>query len=51
MKIKVTLHKNGEVTFWSVYDQTWIRSRVIPDREIAAMASDTRKRVLRHLAK
>tara|TARA_R100000501_G_C2557897_1_gene69788 strand:+ start:308 stop:496 length:189 start_codon:yes stop_codon:yes gene_type:complete len=45
-------HKNGTVTYWSVYQQTWIkRARMIPDRELAAMDEDERRRTEGHLSR
>ena len=46
-----TLHRDGTVSYWSVYDQRWHRSRAIPDRELAAMDRASRRRVSRHTAK
>jgi hypothetical protein len=48
---KVTLHRDGSITFWSVYDQCWTRSVRVSDRELAAMSADDRKRVLRQMAR
>lgn len=48
---KVTLHRDGSVTFWSVYDQRWARSVRVPDLELAAMRASDRKRVLRQMAR
>ncbi len=45
-------HRDGSVTYWSVYHQVWTeRVRYVPDRELAAMPSADRERVLRHLAR
>lgn len=51
-KTTPTLHRDGTVTFWSVYSQTW-RRRVgqVENRELAAMSPEERARVLRHLAR
>jgi hypothetical protein len=47
---KTTCHRDGTVTYWSVYDQTWKRHEYcIPDRELAAMSETERRRVMRHL--
>jgi len=44
-----TWHKNGEVTYWSVYQQRWIRCHVsrVPDREVAAWNDRERARLAR----
>lgn len=45
-------HVDGRVTYWSVYDQRWIRrARRIEDRELAAMTDAERSRVERHFAR
>ena len=45
-----TLHRDGTVTYWSVYEQQWVsHAASIPDQEYAAMNSDERARVLTHL--
>lgn len=47
---KVTLHRDGTVTIWCVYTQSW--SRGAPsDRDLAAMDAKTRARVERHVAR
>jgi len=47
---KVTLHRDGSVTFWSVIFQTWRKAKAnISDAEFAAMSANDRKRVVRHL--
>jgi hypothetical protein len=44
-----TYHRDGTVTYWSVYHQRWVhRSRSISDEELAA-AGDDRARIMRHL--
>lgn len=41
-----TVHRDGTVTYWSVYEQVWNhRAEVVPDRELAAMSGDERKRI------
>ena len=43
-------HSNGTVTYWSVYQQQWVRhAKYVPDRELAAMSDKVRKRVIDHL--
>ena len=49
--IKNRYRKNGTVTYFSVYQQTWIkRAGMIPDRELAAMDEDERRRTEGHLS-
>lgn len=44
-------HKDGTVTYWSVYNQVWVdRAHYVPDDELAAMGDKERERVKRHLA-
>lgn len=40
-----TLHRDGTVSWWSVYAQRWLRTRpeLIPARERAAMSEDYRR--------
>lgn len=53
MSLKNTYHRDGTVTFWSVYQQVWTRcdaSRI--DRaELAAMNDSERARIARIAAK
>ena len=43
-----TVHDDGTVTYWSVYEQVWHhRAEVVPDRELAAMSAAERQRVTR----
>lgn len=50
--LKPKLHKDGTVTYWSVYAQIWERRVAhVPDRELAAMETRDRERVQRHLQK
>lgn len=45
-----TYHRDGTVTYWSVYHQVWVRrAHAIPDREYAAMNAKERAKALRHL--
>ena len=46
---KNTIHRDGTVTYWSVYNQVWVERANpsdIPDQEYAAMSSDERERIL-----
>lgn len=46
----VTCHKDGTVTYWSVYRQSWVRrARSVPDQEYAAMSEPERRQVDAHL--
>lgn len=46
------LHRDGTVTFWSVYSQRWIRrTTVVSDREYAAMGDTDRHRITAHLGR
>lgn len=49
-KTATKFHRDGTLTYWSVYEQIW-RERVerIPDQELAAMSGPERDRVRRHL--
>ena len=50
--MKISLHRDGTVTYWSVYTQSWERRVTqIPTREFAVMAKAERSRILRHLEK
>lgn len=50
MELKTTLHRDGTVTYWSVYRQAWVRGASdVPDEELAAMEGRERERVSRHL--
>jgi len=46
-----TFHRDGTVTYWSVYEQVWRRTSEIPDSELAAMSIAEREQVERHIAK
>lgn len=47
--MKPTFHRDNTVTFWSVYEQRWIRvaAQRISDEELAGMNFDERARVIR----
>lgn len=50
IKMKTTYHRNGTVTFWSVYQQRWVsKARNISDSELAAMSEGERNKVAKHL--
>lgn len=50
--LSITLHRDGTVSYWSVYEQRWRRDLAgsIADRELAAMNDDERERIRRHAA-
>ena len=43
-----TLHRDGTVTMWNVYTQTWARG-CPSDRLLATLESDVRDKVMRHM--
>lgn len=46
----IILHKDGTVTYWSVYSQVWERRVLsVPDEEYAAMPEKERNAIIRHL--
>lgn len=48
--MKPICHRDGTITYWSVYYQSWVkRAKNIPDRELAAMNARERDRVKKHL--
>jgi len=50
--MKNTYHKNGTITYWSVYNQQWVKNAAsIPDEEFAAMSFKDREKSIRHLRK
>lgn len=46
---KVTYHRDGTVSFWNVFSQTWERTGNPTDQDLATMDHDVRERVLRHV--
>ncbi len=51
MAHKVTCHRDGTVTYWSVCRQVWVRrASVVRDEELAAMPQRDRERVIVALA-
>ena len=48
MSTKIIFHRDGTITYWSVYQQIKVRSdaKHIPDRELAAMRQKERERVI-----
>jgi len=48
--VRNTYHRDGTVTYWSVYQQQWVRHAMnVPAKELAAMSSRVRKKVINHL--
>jgi len=48
---RTVCHRDGSVSWWSVYTQTWHRTRVLPpDQDMAAMNAAERRRIALHLA-
>lgn len=48
--LKPVCHRDGTVTYWSVYRQSWERrAPSLPLRELVAMAKSERSRIFRHL--
>jgi len=47
-----TFHRDNTVTFWSVYEQRWVRCAAsrISDAELASMSDSERRRVARIVA-
>ena len=47
---KNTNHRDGTVTYWSIYQQQWVRhAESVPDEEYAAMGEAERERAIKHL--
>lgn len=47
---KTVCHRDGTVSYWSVYRQQYMeRQCIVPDDELAAMSEDERVRVIRAL--
>jgi hypothetical protein len=42
-------HQDGTVTYWSVYQQQWVRAHDVPARELAAMDAAERACVKEHI--
>lgn len=49
--LKNKYHRDGTVTYWSVYQQVWARGDRVSDRELAAMSTEERERTIRHLTR
>ncbi len=46
---QTTFHRDGSVSFWSVYNQQWVRqsSEHISDQDLASMSAEDRQRVIK----
>jgi hypothetical protein len=46
--VQPTKHRDGTVSYWSVYNQQWVRDELIhiPDQELAAMGAERRQKIL-----
>lgn len=49
--IDTVFHRDGYITFWSVYEQQWIRSNDPSDSEWAAITSRERAMWEKHFSK
>ncbi len=47
---RTTYHRDGTVTTWCVFTQTWRRGSSPSDRMLASMDNAERARVMRHTA-
>lgn len=43
-----TYHRDGTVTLWNAYTQTWDRARRFSDGVLSSLSPEERSRVLRH---
>jgi hypothetical protein len=49
---RTTYHRDGTITYWSVYEQVWVRREDrIPDQELAARSREERDRICRHIGR
>lgn len=47
---KIIYHRDGTITYWSVYNQVWKRHVVyVPDNELSAMSRKNCRKVIKHL--
>ena len=45
---RTTYHRDGTVTIWDVYQQSWVRGFQLRDELLASLNDGERDRVLRH---
>lgn len=49
MKLEV-LHRDGSISYFSIYKQQWIqRACNMPDEELAARSGITRTKIIKHM--
>lgn len=48
MELNPTYHDDGTLTYWSIYNQLWVRG-IPPVRELAAMPAAERDAVISHV--
>ena len=46
---KTRYHRDGSVTLWHVYSQTWVRTATVSDQTLATLGQEDRERILRHI--
>jgi len=49
--MKTKLHKDGNITWFSVLCQQWRTNRVVSSRELATMSNSDRIKVIAHMSK
>lgn len=49
--IPIICHRDGSVTVWDVYTQSWQRGTSLSDRVSASLTAGQRARITRHLAR
>lgn len=48
--LKTQFHRDGTITYWSVYQQVWVRrASSISDRDLAAISEPECNRIRKHL--
>ena len=53
MTIKTKYHRDGSITYWSIFRQEWVVCscmELLPDEELASMNEGERVRVIKHLS-
>lgn len=48
---RTTYHRDGSVTIWNVYTQSWLRTSRPSDRLLSSLMFEERERVTRHISK